>query len=60
MQDLLNQVQEKKEQLDKLRLLSENQVKNLKNVYDIQLTYNSNAIEGSTRILYFKSIFSII
>ena len=48
MQDLLNQIHEKKEQLDKLRPLSSNQVKNLKNVYDIQLTYNSNAIEGST------------
>ena len=48
MQDLLGKIHQKKEQLDKLRPLSDAQVKNLKNVYDIQLTYNSNAIEGST------------
>ena len=48
MKNLLGQIQEKKEQLDKLRPLSSIQVRNLKNVYDIQLTYNSNAIEGST------------
>ena len=48
MQDLLDQIHEKKDKLDKLRPLSDVQVKNLKNVYDIQLTYNSNAIEGST------------
>ena len=48
MQELLDQIHQKKEQLDKLRPLSDVQVKNLKNVYDIQLTYNSNAIEGST------------
>jgi len=48
LQDLLNQIHQKKEQLDNLRPLSDAQVKNLKNVYDIQLTYNSNAIEGST------------
>lgn len=48
MQDLLDQIHQKKEHLDKLRPLSDEQVNNLKNVYDIQLTYNSNAIEGST------------
>ena len=48
MQELLEKIHQKKEQLDKLRPLSDKQVKNLKNVYDIQLTYNSNAIEGST------------
>ncbi|MEA1918185.1 MAG: Fic family protein [Campylobacterota bacterium] len=48
MQYLLDQIHQKKEHLDKLRPLSDEQVKNLKNVYDIQLTYNSNAIEGST------------
>jgi len=48
MQDLLVQIHQKKEHLDKLRPLSDEQVNNLKNVYDIQLTYNSNAIEGST------------
>lgn len=48
MQDLLDKIHQKKEKLDKFRPLSHTQVKNLKNVYDIQLTYNSNAIEGST------------
>ena len=48
MQELLDTIHQKKEQLDKLRPLSDGQVENLKNVYDIQLTYNSNAIEGST------------
>ena len=48
MRNLLDQIYQKKEQLAKLRPLSNNQVKNLKNVYDIQLTYNSNAIVGST------------
>ena len=48
MQELLDQIYHKKEQLDKQRPLSDAQLKNLKNVYDIQLTYNSNAIEGST------------
>lgn len=48
MEDLLDQIHQKKEHLDKIRPLSDEQVKNLKNVYDIQLTYNSNAIEGST------------
>jgi len=48
MQGLLDQIHQKKTQIDKLRPLSDEQVKNLKNVYDIQLTYNSNAIEGST------------
>ena len=48
MQELLNEIHQKKEQLNKLRPLSDAQVKNLKNVYDLQLTYNSNAIEGST------------
>jgi len=48
MQDLLDHVHQKKETLDALRPLSPSQVKNLKNLYDIQLTYHSNAIEGST------------
>ena len=48
MQELLKKILEKKDDLDKLRPLSEKQVQNLKNVYDIQLTYHSNAIEGST------------
>jgi len=48
MQELLDKIHQKKENLNELRPLSTSQVKNLKSVYDIQLTYNSNAIEGST------------
>jgi len=45
---LLQVTSDKKLQLDNLRPLSKEQLKNLKQVYDIDLTYNSNAIEGST------------
>ena len=45
---LLQVTSNKKLQLDNLRPLSKEQLKNLKQVYDIDLTYNSNAIEGST------------
>ena len=45
---LLQVISDKKLQLDNLRPLSKEQLKNLKQVYDIDLTYNSNAIEGST------------
>ena len=48
MQDILKQINIKKNKLDILRPLSKEQVQNLKNVYDTQLTYNSNAIEGNT------------
>jgi len=48
MKDILKQVQLKKTKLDTLRPLSNEQLQNLKKVYDSQLTYNSNAIEGST------------
>lgn len=48
MQDLLNTIDSKKKKLDTMRPLSNEQVKNLKKLYDVELTYNSNAIEGST------------
>ena len=48
MVDILNQIKFKKEKLDKFRPLTSEQVKNLKKLYDTELTYNSNAIEGST------------
>jgi len=50
MKDLekLKKVDKKKSQLDKLRPLSQEQLQNLKKLYDVELTYNSNAIEGST------------
>ena len=45
---ILQTIDIKKSKLDALRPLSQEQIKNLKNIYDIDLTYNSNAIEGST------------
>jgi len=45
---LLNQINIKKDRLDKLRPLSVWQVKNLKAFIDVDYTYNSNAIEGNT------------
>ena len=48
MQNLSDRVQQKKQRLDSYRPLSASQLNNLKKVLDLQLTYNSNAIEGST------------
>ena len=48
MKNLLTQIEIQKEKLDLLRPLSMEQSKNLKNYFDIELTYNSNAIEGNT------------
>ncbi len=45
---LLKSISAKKIQLDNLRPLSNEQLKNIKQIYDVDLTYNSNAIEGST------------
>jgi len=45
---LLQTILTKKLQLDNLRPLSNEQLKNIKSIYDVDLTYNSNAIEGST------------
>ncbi len=45
---LLQTISTKKLQLDNLRPLSNEQLKNIKSIYDVDLTYNSNAIEGST------------
>lgn len=44
----LKEIDKLKAELDSLRPLTEMQVKSLKNYFDIELTYNSNAIEGST------------
>ncbi len=44
----LKEIDNLKAELDSLRPLADLQVKSLKNYYDIELTYNSNAIEGST------------
>ena len=46
--NLLEQIQAKKAKLDSLRPLSNEQLKRLKSYFDIEFTYNSNAIEGNT------------
>jgi Fic family protein len=48
MDNLLVDIQNKKTSLDKLRPLDNSQIQNLKKLYDTELTYNSNAIEGNT------------
>lgn len=48
IQALLDRVDHKKRSLDALRPLSPEQAADLKRLYDLDLTYNSNAIEGST------------
>ena len=48
LNNLLVQIKNKKAKLDSLRPLSNEQLKNLKNYFDIEFTYNSNAIEGNT------------
>ncbi len=45
---LLKQIDTKKQKLDTLRPLNSEQLQNLKKIFDADLTYNSNAIEGST------------
>jgi Fic family protein len=46
--NFIKEIQAKKNKLDSLRPLSKEQLKNLKNYFDIEFTYNSNAIEGNT------------
>jgi Fic family protein len=48
MDELLAAIATKKEQLDRLRPLSQETLANLEHYYDIELTYTSNAIEGNT------------
>ncbi len=48
LSELLDDIDKKKEKLDSIRPLSSEQLQNLKKLYDVELTYNSNAIEGST------------
>lgn len=48
MIDLLVQITAKKAELDRLRPLSPKGLSNLEHVYDLELTYTSNAIEGNT------------
>lgn len=46
--DLYKVIDEKKDKLDSYRPLSTEQTLNLKKVYDVDMTYHSNAIEGNT------------
>ncbi len=48
MIDLLAQIAARKAELDRLRPLSPKGLSNLEHVYDLELTYTSNAIEGNT------------
>ncbi len=46
--DLLKKIDQKKTRLDAFRPLSPEQLVNLKKIFDVDFTYNSNAIEGNT------------
>ena len=48
MDQLQEEIAAKKAELDRLRPLSPGGLSNLEHVYDIELTYTSNAIEGNT------------
>lgn len=48
MTDLLAVIAGKKAELDRLRPLSPGGLRNLEHVYDLEITYTSNAIEGNT------------
>lgn len=48
IENKLIQIDKLKKELDAYRPLKADQVKSLKTYFDIELTYNSNAIEGST------------
>ena len=48
MDNLIDQIAAKKAELDRLRPLSPRALANLDHVYDLELTYTSNAIEGNT------------
>jgi len=48
LQNLYTTIDTKKQILDSFRPLNSEQSKNLKKVYDVDMTYHSNAIEGNT------------
>lgn len=43
---MIRNIDEKKRIFDSKRPFNKNSIKNLKNYFDVELTYNSNAIEG--------------
>ena len=48
LKDKLQKIDSLKQELDALRPLKKEQLENIKTMHDVELTYNSNAIEGST------------
>jgi len=48
MKNIINTIEEKKKRLDIYRPLPKEQVANLEEWFKVELTYNSNAIEGNT------------
>lgn len=46
--DIIDTVEQKKAELDRLRPLSPGALANLEHAYDLELTYTSNALEGNT------------
>jgi Fic family protein len=48
MAGIEDEIAAKKAELDRLRPLSPGGLRNLEHVYDLELTYTSNAIEGNT------------
>ncbi len=46
--EILNKIDQQKTKLDAFRPLSPEQLVNLKKIFDVDFTYNSNAIEGNT------------
>lgn len=46
---LIDSIEQKKAQLDRLRPMSAAALAQLQKHYDVELTYTSNAIEGNTR-----------
>lgn len=48
IESLLKEIDNKKAILDTHRPFTKEQIRNIKRVYDVDFTYNSNAIEGST------------
>lgn len=45
---MIKEIDEKKKILDSKRPFDKTAIKNLKQYFDVELTYNSNAIEGNT------------
>jgi len=51
LDDGLKELDDRKSELDLLRPLYTKQVQNLKRLFDVNITYNSTALEGNTYTL---------